>query len=287
MSLVEIGISNDLVINEDISIGISEIVIPVRKYPNLVTYYINLDRRTDRNEHMIKQLEYLDNICDYERIRAYDGKELNIDDYVRRELLPPSPRWSGREFRRGELGCIMSHIRSWKIFIKSKKKYLLHLEDDVILNKKYFDKIFDKIMNNIEKLDFDWLYVGRQSLGEKGFYSGDFVQNYFYKPLRMGFGAHSYILSRQGAKNMIKYYTMKKVLGSVKYQYITIPLDIMDIHKIQYKNLMGKPLKLYSIIPENYNEKKNKSKNEVITSTSSDFLFFAKNWSDSDTTRIS
>lgn len=265
---------------------LEEPVIEIKKYPNLVTYYINLDRRTDRNEHMIEELKYLDNICDYKRISSYDGKELNLDDYVKRQLLPPHPRWNGRPFKRGELACIMSHIKSWKIFMRTNKKYLLHLEDDVILNKKYFDKIFDKIMGNIDKLDFDWLYVGRQSLGETGFYNGGLINNFFYKPLRLGFGAHSYILSRQGAKNMIKYYTMKKIAGSVRYQYFSVPFDIMDTHKDYYKKMMGKRMKVYSIIPEDYNKKKGFSSNKSISSTSSDFLFYAKNWSDSDTTRI-
>jgi len=221
---LNIGISSELSIGiSELSIGISELLnisieilipiveIPKLKYDNIICHYINLDRREDRKIHMEKQLEYFDNVFAYKRISAKDGKTINIGKYVKAKILPPNPRFKGKPFRRGQIGCIQSHIASWRDFLKTDKKYLLNLEDDILINKKYFEKMFPKIMSHIKKLDFDWLYLGRQCLGYKAFYVGPVVRKYFYIPKTFGFGAHAYMLSRDGAKNMIKYYTSQKL----------------------------------------------------------------------------
>ena len=235
---------------------------------------------------MEKVLKYFDNMFPYKRISAKDGKNIDIGKYIKAKILPPNPRFKGKPFRRGQIGCIQSHIASWREFLKTDKKYLINLEDDVLINKKYFEKEFPKIMQNIKKLDFDWLYLGRQCLGYKGFYSGPVVKKSFYIPYTFGFGAHAYMLSRNGAKNMIKYYTSKKISGNIQYQMVMIPLDIMDSHKIFYKKIMHKQMKVFSILPEGFDKKRRIPSGKGVFSKSEDFFFYAKNWNDSDTTKI-
>ena len=271
------------VIESIIEIQIEPIIEIKKKYDNIICHYINLDRRADRKIHIEKQLKYFENMFLCERISARDGRKINIQDYVNKKILPPTPRWQGKPFRRGQVACIESHIDSWRKFLKTNKKYLLNLEDDVIINKKYFENMFPKIMKNISGLDFDWLYLGRQCLGYTAFYSGPVVKTHYYIPQTLGFGAHSYILSRDGAKNMIKYYTSRKLSGNIQYNMVTIPLDIMDSHKIFYKRIMRKQLKIFSILPEGFDKKRKISRGKAIHSKSNDFFFFSKDWSDSDT----
>lgn len=256
------------------------------KYNNIICYFINLERRKDRLDNILNELDYCKNLFKYEKINAIDANKISLQNFISRNELSKNPRWNRNEpFKRGHLACMISHLNCWKKFLLNDDyDYLLVLEDDIKINKSYFDKIFPKIMKNIDSLKFDWLYLGRQSLGHTGFYSGPIVNEIFYRPRTFGVGNHSYILSRQGARNLVKYLTKTKVIGIASpFQYPSWPLDMMDNHKKFYAKYMQKQLRIFSVIPENFEEKKEISRHQMIQSKSLDFLFYQKNWNDSDT----
>ena len=255
------------------------------KYNNIICYYINLDRRSDRLNLIQNELKHFDNLFKCEKIKALDAKDLKLQIFINRNIIQPNPRWEGNKFKTGHLACIESHLNSWKKFLTTKYQYLLLLEDDIIINKSYFDEMFPKIMDKINIINFDWLYLGRQCLGYKRFYKGNLINDIFYKPMYYGTGNHSYILSRDGATNLINYLEKPKSIGYIKYKYPSWPLDRWDIHEKYYKIHMGKPINIISIIPVDYNKKKNIGSEEHISSKSKDFLFYARNWNDSDTSR--
>jgi GR25 family glycosyltransferase involved in LPS biosynthesis len=72
---------------------------------NIKYYYINLDSRQDRNNHIINQFKQY-NITNYSRISAH------------------------KEIKRPALGCTLSHINTIQQFIDSKDPYCIILEDD-------------------------------------------------------------------------------------------------------------------------------------------------------------
>jgi GR25 family glycosyltransferase involved in LPS biosynthesis len=72
---------------------------------NILYYYINLDHRTDRNQHMIHQFKQYD-ISKYQRIEA--------------------DKCDGHASR----GCTKSHINSLTAFIASGAEYGIIMEDD-------------------------------------------------------------------------------------------------------------------------------------------------------------
>ena len=259
------------------------------KYNNIICLYLNLDFRTDRKESIEKELEHTKNLFPSRRVSGIYGKELDLKKYIRDKTLTPNPRWDGHPFTRGQLGCMLSHLKTWKEFLKTDKKYkyLLLLEDDVVINKSYFDKMFPLVMKNIDKLDFDWLYLGRQSLGHKGFYKGSVCKGIFYTPTKCGSGNHSYILSRKGAENMIKYLEIpkKEFFNNNIFKFPSWPMDVLDRHKKFYNRYMRKSLKIFSVIPINFHKKREYSSLTKIHSKSREFLFYAKNWNDSDTRR--
>lgn len=254
------------------------------KYNNIICYYINLEKRLDRKNHIENELLYIKNLFKYKRFNAIDANNLDIKTYIRNNTLPPNPRWDHNPFKRGHLACMLSHLNSWKKFLTTKYEYLIILEDDIIINKQYFDIMFPKIMDNIKKINFDWLYLGRQSLGHTGFYSGE-QYNIFYKPLRTGVGNHAYMLSKEGAKNLVKYLETSKTtfFNTIGFKLPPWPMDKLDVHKKFYLKYMYKELQIFSIIPENFDKKKLIPSGQHIQSKSTDFLFYAKNWSDSDT----
>ena len=93
---------------------------------------INLDRRTDRMEKLVPQLEELG--IEYERFSAVDGKELGIDPIV---------------------AGTMSHVAVLK---KYKDKKILILEDDAFFVEDFNSK-FEEVIKTLPE-DNDVFYLG-------------------------------------------------------------------------------------------------------------------------------
>ena len=55
---------------------------------------------------------------------------------------------------------------------ENKYDYCIILEDDVKINKEYFKESFCKILNDLNNIEFDWLYLGRNNLCIPNFYRG-------------------------------------------------------------------------------------------------------------------
>lgn len=109
--------------------------------------YINLDRRKDRNDECISELEKHSIIA--ERFCAIDGNN---------EEAPLGWRHS-----LGNLGCVRSHLEVIKFARDNKYKSILILEDDVIFTN------IEKFENFYSQLPTDWdiLYLsGNHNLHE-------------------------------------------------------------------------------------------------------------------------
>lgn len=95
--------------------------------PNIGYFYINLDNRTDRNDHMIQQF----------------GK-FNIETYHRISAIP---------FKPGHIGCSKSHVLAMEEFIKSDYDIGIIMEDDFefeISPEEYQIKLNKLFSSNIE-----------------------------------------------------------------------------------------------------------------------------------------
>jgi glycosyl transferase family 25 len=113
----------------------------------------------------------------------------------------------------GSIGCALSHLKTWKLFIKSKKDYCTIFEDDILL-KKNFKKRFERALKYTPK-DYDILYLGSfGGIPKSNFFTIMFdflkmsnlenreINKYIYKP-KVSLGAHAYVLSRKGAKKLV------------------------------------------------------------------------------------
>lgn len=88
------------------------------------TYLINLDRATERLELMKKEFGKCQ--IPFERISAVDANNLEkyeyrVDNKYDRDLL------------NGEIGCYLSHIKTFKLFLETDNEFALIIEDDAIL----------------------------------------------------------------------------------------------------------------------------------------------------------
>lgn len=111
----------------------------------------------------------------------------------------------------GALGCALSHLNVWKTFVKTKEQFCLILEDDVIFEKDFSKEKIKQVLLDTPK-DFDILYLGC-------FNSPTFVyamtlllmnkktntcKSKLVKNTDVALATHAYIISRKGAKKLIK-----------------------------------------------------------------------------------
>jgi GR25 family glycosyltransferase involved in LPS biosynthesis len=127
------------------------------------------------------------------------------------------------------IGISMSHIKSWKEFIKSKQKLAVFFEDDVVFIDNFRKKLDDVIENTPS--DFDILYLGCFgcdnpinffTLVNNGIVNlnASKINKYVKKP-EIAFALHSYVLTRKGARKLINYFD-KKINYHIDYiiQYL-------------------------------------------------------------------
>uniref|UniRef100_A0A4W3JZS1 Collagen beta(1-O)galactosyltransferase 2a n=1 Tax=Callorhinchus milii TaxID=7868 RepID=A0A4W3JZS1_CALMI len=167
-------------------------------------FLINLKRRQDRRDRMLRTLEAQE--IDVKVVDAVDGKALNTSHLkaLNIEMLPGyQDPYSGRILTRGEIGCFLSHYYIWKEMVDRDLKQSLVLEDDVRFEPQFRKKIM-KLMADVEdnQLDWDLIYIGRKRMqverpeksvpGVKNLVEAD----YSYWTL-------GYIISLQGSKKLL------------------------------------------------------------------------------------
>ena len=112
-------------------------------------YVINMKISTDRKNHITKILN--NNNLNYEFIEAINGKELdsNYVDSITKEKL--------RDLTRGEIGCFLSHKKTYNKFLDSGEDYCLILEDDIELCENFINEI-NKCLSQINNFDIFYCY---------------------------------------------------------------------------------------------------------------------------------
>lgn len=88
---------------------------------------VNLKRRTDRKERT-ENLFKNENVKNYEFVEAIDGKELVATRYI-------IDLFKGNNFgyKRGAVGCALSHYNLWKRLTDDSLDYYCIFEDDIEL----------------------------------------------------------------------------------------------------------------------------------------------------------
>lgn len=173
---------------------------------HLKTYVISLNKPTV----LLNQLNDIG--FDTELFNGINGNTINLNTIKKHfnsiwfNIAPPST-----------LGCAMSHLSVWKTFIKTKESHCLILEDDVIFYKNNIQNINYNLYNDTIKVlnytpkNFDLLYLGCfdstvfQYAMTLLYNAGTFkkINKYINKP-SVALATHSYIISRKGAKKLIK-----------------------------------------------------------------------------------
>lgn len=162
-------------------------------------FYINLDRRKDRNQSFIENYP-LD--IPIERFSAIDGRKDfgNVEyKFLKKHI---------NDINRGEYGCFASHYILWKKLISSNIEHFIIFEDDAIFCNN-FKNMFNKCISflpNIKSI----LYIGGRF--EPNFtttrdikineYIGKHNYNIKWDNEHCDRTAHSYIIHRDFAKTL-------------------------------------------------------------------------------------
>ena len=96
---------------------------------NYQTFLINLDKSTDRLAASTEMLNALG--LEFERVPAIYGADLLAEDVAQAYTTRTSNRYH-KELNLGEIGCYLSHRKTWKLIIKRKLDFALIFEDDFL-----------------------------------------------------------------------------------------------------------------------------------------------------------
>ncbi|XP_073705859.1 procollagen galactosyltransferase 2 [Garra rufa] len=210
-------------------------------------YLINLKRRDDRRDRMLRSLEVLG--IDATLTEAVDGKALNSTQLraLGIEMLPGyKDPYSDRVLTKGEIGCFLSHYNIWKKVVELQQQQVLVLEDDVRFEHNFKSRL-NTIMEDVKQSDLQWdlIYVGRKRLqikhpehwveGVKNLV----IPDYSYWTL-------GYALSLQGAKMLLEAQPLSKMLPVDEF----LPVMFNKHPKKEYmSHFKQRNLKAFSVQP--------------------------------------
>ena len=174
---------------------------------------INLKQDTNRWETVTKELVSKGVPLDcIQRLVAVYGKELS-EQSLRRNVSPVARRFCTP----GIIGCYLSHRTFWLKTATEDAPYQIVVEDDVIVADDFLQKLQD-ILDELENDDWDVLLLGALGCvhpeGKQGFNrisamvagggrKRKHVSRHAHVP-RRPFGTHAYVLSKRGARKLLR-----------------------------------------------------------------------------------
>lgn len=137
---------------------------------------------------------------DVEFIKAVDGRKMSEEEVAAIFRQDIAAQHYGRELRRGEIGCTMSHKTCAKMLLESELPYALFLEDDLVWQTDKFVDILPSISEVLSVdtpiillLSGDYWYTKRQHL------AGD----YELASVHDAVCTQSYFINRAAAKLLL------------------------------------------------------------------------------------
>lgn len=155
-------------------------------------YCINMKKHSTRWNKISKQAK--SEKLEITRFEAINGFSYSMDSLIKKNIISPFT-----PFTRGTAGCYMSHHKLWTKIAKNNDNYALIIEDDVIFEKDFLNKLL-KLLVNIPQ-DWDIIYLGLTRP------YGSHVKENIYKTnykVNTNAGAYAYILKKSTAKTLIK-----------------------------------------------------------------------------------
>lgn len=198
---------------------------------NIPIYVVSLERSCDRREYINNLLKDVK----FNYFDAIDGKAIKPHDmYLIKEFVHPNYE---KKYTKGQLGCLLSHIKLLKQIIENNNHISLILEDDIVLRNNLNIRDILKIIKKIDNIEeYDTIFLGH-CYEEENNKITDTVEynNTIYKIFKSVKPqcTHAYIITKKGAHT---------IMNSIKmYNYkINNPIDVF--YRILIKNNILKSL---------------------------------------------
>lgn len=206
------------------------------------SFFINLDHRKDRLEHINKNLPF-----SAQRYPAIDAKNLELNDEIKKIFGK-----NLQKFTKAEIACALSHYRLWKRLTldKDADNYLI-LEDDAVF-KEGFTNFWNQVFSKHIPKNYNLIYLGGCQPWNKPHYHKalEKYNDYFFNIKKNDFftkndhfwhmNASSYILSKQAASLLCQY---------VAQQGINQALDNFMQNFFNQNKIFSSPYSIYHLNP--------------------------------------
>lgn len=204
-------------------------------------FYINLSRRTDRNQHFLDECKKVNiPVNKIERFEAIDGNTYN---FSKRELqMFNNCDFKGRNFEKKIYGNQLSHYYIFKEMIEKSYEYIIVCQDDVVFKENFLNYL-NKLMQNIPE-NAEMINIGLHKVGSYSYFvpwdltQEDNINDYGtiinnndnICKLKRGINPCSlaYILTLKGAKNFVSYFKEKGFLRATDGNFNDY-LELKDI----------------------------------------------------------
>lgn len=171
-------------------------------------YMISLNDATDK-------INYLKTFgIDVQLVKGVNGKTIPIEEITRRV----SNKY--KNFGpKSAIGCALSHMDTWKLFLETNDEYSIIFEDDVVLEDNFVEKL-EIALNEVPE-NYDILYLGctgcdnEQKINIVKFTASFWIAPKTFNPHKqitdnigipsVAFSTHAYVVSRKGATKLLKY----------------------------------------------------------------------------------
>jgi hypothetical protein len=168
-------------------------------------FVINLEKRTDRLDHITSQLKD----CHWVRMPAYDGRDVSLKQF-RSEGWVPDLMWRDpllkRTMTNTEVGCFISHFRCWEAIVATNQPAII-FEDDIELIQSLDIPRYEDLLRR-----YELLYLGYREMDSSGVKNnGDLlVPSYPYL-------LSSYALTPDGARKLINTHIKNTIIPVDEY----------------------------------------------------------------------
>jgi len=173
---------------------------------------INLKKRDDRKQKMILQFKK-ENILNYEFFEAVDGNELVESEELR--LLFENNDFN---YRKGVIGCALSHITLWKQLVESEHDYYIILEDDITLCDNFKEKI-NYVTQLFLEQKLEHLALGRSY--DNNLNKDNKLYTILKEPYKIWNLTFGYIISKSAAKKSLDFINKCSIKSACDNPYIT------------------------------------------------------------------
>lgn len=182
---------------------------------------INLERRPDRKESMIKEFEKQGIKLEEEHFfKAVDGKELKLTEELY-ELF----KGNNFNYRPGVIGVALSHLNLWKRLINDNTTdFYIIMEDDIQLSNN-FTKRLNEWIHFYNNSNHDCTFFGYSMFSKNRYELFDSLNETTAKLRRHLYigGFFCYVITKAGAEKIVNYITANGIKEAIDHSAIKCP----------------------------------------------------------------